>query len=317
FTGVHCETNIDDCARSPCPLGATCIDQINSAYCRCPFNMTGTNCDKIIDEDYDLHFFDSLRPASASLALPFPVATKALTLSLWVKFDQPQSKGTVLTMYNSKEANYSAELIEVLHLDSEGIKIALFPNETALQLHFPVNQGINGGSWNHLVFTWSSEQGAYSLIWNSVRIFAGSHYGAGQELEMNALITLGSTELDELSFAGSITRVHVWSRVLDFDSEIPMMVVSCHGSELAYDGLLLRFSGYTEMNGKVERIPRSTCGREKRKQREEAAVRVEKCPSDQFVLSSQREINVTWPEPEFQTGNEMKKIQMNFKQGQV
>ncbi|KAK6045607.1 GCC2 and GCC3, partial [Cooperia oncophora] len=92
-------------------------------------------------------------------------------------------------------------------------------------------------------------------------------------LEMNALITLGSTELDELSFAGSITRVHVWSRVLDFDSEIPMMVVSCHGSE--------------------------------------------KCPSDQFVLSSQREINVTWPEPEFQTGNEMKKIQMNFKQGQV
>ncbi|KAK6045606.1 EGF-like domain protein, partial [Cooperia oncophora] len=94
FTGVHCETNIDDCARSPCPLGATCIDQINSAYCRCPFNMTGTNCDKIIDEDYDLHFFDSLRPA--------------------------------------KKPNYSAELIEVLHLDSEGIKIALFPNETAL-----------------------------------------------------------------------------------------------------------------------------------------------------------------------------------------
>ncbi|PIO67378.1 GCC2 and GCC3 [Teladorsagia circumcincta] len=149
---------------------------------------------QIIDEDYDLHFFDSLRPASASLALPFPIMAKAITVSLWVKFDQPQSKGSVLTMFNSKQANYSADLTEVLHLDSDGIKIAFFPKETALQLHFPVNQGINGGTWNHL---------------------------------------------------------------------------------LAYDGLLLRFSGYTEMNGKVERIPRSTCGREKRKRREESAVRVE------------------------------------------
>uniref|UniRef100_A0A8L8KFJ7 Sushi, von Willebrand factor type A, EGF and pentraxin domain-containing protein 1 n=1 Tax=Heligmosomoides polygyrus TaxID=6339 RepID=A0A8L8KFJ7_HELPZ len=233
FTGAHCETNIDDCARSPCPLGATCIDQINVAYCRCPFNMTGANCDKVIDEDYDLHFFDALRPASASLALPFRISTKTLTLSLWVKFDQAQSKGRVLTMYNSREANYSADVKEVLRLDSEGMRIALFANESNLQLHFPANQRINDGAWNHLVFTWSSDQGSYSLIWNSVRIFGGTGYGSGSQVNMNALITLGNNDREEVSFAGSLTRVHVWSRVLDFDSEIPMMVVSCHGTEVS------------------------------------------------------------------------------------
>ncbi|ETN78501.1 EGF-like domain protein [Necator americanus] len=317
FTGAHCETNIDDCARSPCPLGSTCIDQINAVYCRCPFNMTGSNCDKAIDEDYDLHFYDSLRVASASLAVPFRIAAKAITISAWVKFERTQGRGTVLRMYNSKQANYSSDLTEALRIDSEGVNIALFPNERSLQLHFPSNQRINDGAWNHLALTWSSERGAYSLIWNSVRIFAESGYGAGHGVDINALITLGGSEIGTNSFVGSITRVHVWNRVLDFDSEIPMMVVSCHGAELAYDGLVLRFTGYTDMQGKVERLPRSTCGREKRKPREEAVVRVESCPSDQYIVTPQREVNITWPEPVFHSDSPLERVERNFKQGQI
>uniref|UniRef100_A0A0K0DJ67 Sushi, nidogen and EGF-like domain-containing protein 1 n=1 Tax=Angiostrongylus cantonensis TaxID=6313 RepID=A0A0K0DJ67_ANGCA len=316
FTGIYCETNINDCARSPCPLGATCIDQINSAYCRCPFNMTGANCDKAIDEDYDLHFFDPLRPSSASLALPFIINTKAIAVALWVKFDQSQSHGTVLTMYHSKKANYSADMTEVLRIGSERVTIALFSNENPLQLHYPMNQKINDGLWNHLVFTWSSELGTYSLIWNSVRIFSGDGYGVGREFKINALISLGSLEAEEEFFAGLITRVYIWSRVLDFNSEIPMMVASCRETQLVYDNLLLRFAGYTEMKGKVERIPNSTCGRAKRK-RLESTVKATSCPSDQYVITSQREVNVTWPEPEFQSKNPLEKVLTNFKQGQV
>ncbi|VDM57880.1 unnamed protein product [Angiostrongylus costaricensis] len=336
FTGIYCETNIDDCARSPCPLGATCIDQINSAYCRCPFNMTGANCDKAIDEDYDLHFFDPLRPSSASLALPFIINTKAIAVALWVKFDQIFgcifSLAPVVFMFEPvcficyrpiflehiepMKANYSANVTEVLRIDSEGVTIALFSNENPLQLHYPMNQKINDGSWNHLVFTWSSELGTYSLIWNSVRIFAGDGYGVGREIKINALITLGSLEAEETFFAGFITRVYIWSRVLDFNSEIPMMVASCREAELVYDKLLLRFAGYTEMKGKVERIPNSTCGRAKRK-RPESTVKATSCPSDQFVITPQREVNVTWPEPEFQSKNPLEKVLTNFKQGQV
>jgi hypothetical protein len=83
-------------------LGATCIDQLEGHVCSCPFNYTGSNCDKPIDVDYDLHFFDSLLPSQAALSLPVPLEISSLTLSLWLKFEQPHSRGTVFTMYHSQ-----------------------------------------------------------------------------------------------------------------------------------------------------------------------------------------------------------------------
>lgn len=32
FTGQNCETNVNDCSPSPCPLAATCIDQVDCIY---------------------------------------------------------------------------------------------------------------------------------------------------------------------------------------------------------------------------------------------------------------------------------------------
>lgn len=102
YTGIDCETEINECMPSPCPLSATCIDQINGYYCRCPFNMTGTSCDKRIDPDYDLRFNDGIVAAKAALSVPFHFASGAFSLSLWVRFDVAHSKGNVLTLYHSQ-----------------------------------------------------------------------------------------------------------------------------------------------------------------------------------------------------------------------
>uniref|UniRef100_A0A1I7X7T4 Crumbs cell polarity complex component 1 n=1 Tax=Heterorhabditis bacteriophora TaxID=37862 RepID=A0A1I7X7T4_HETBA len=244
FSGNHCETNLDDCSASTCPLGGTCVDQINSAQCLCPFNMTGSNCDKAkllfqtIDVDYDLHFFDSLRPSHASLAVPFLIQGNKITVSLWIKFSEPQSKGVVLTMYNSQQINYSSSLTEVLRVDSDGVYVSLISEEPALQLHFPFTQRINDGAWNHLPV-----------------------------------------------FAGSVTRVHVWNRVLDFESEIPLMSVSCQGAE--------------------------------RKIIHQPPIQVQNCPADQFVTTSLREVNISWPEPVFYSINPIEKVEKNLKQSQI
>lgn len=56
YTGVHCETDIDECASAPCVNG-TCVDGVNRYTCECQEGWAGTNCERaevcgndIIDE---------------------------------------------------------------------------------------------------------------------------------------------------------------------------------------------------------------------------------------------------------------------------
>lgn len=44
FTGTHCETNIDDCASSPCSNAGTCFDLDNDFRCACTLGFTGKDC---------------------------------------------------------------------------------------------------------------------------------------------------------------------------------------------------------------------------------------------------------------------------------
>ncbi|VDD92750.1 unnamed protein product, partial [Enterobius vermicularis] len=320
FTGKDCETNINDCERTPCPLSATCIDQVDGYFCKCPFNMTGVNCDKAIDVDYDLRFYDPLLPATAALSIPFKFSSKALSLSLWVKFDAPFSRGTVITVYNSKEENYPSKISELLRVSADNVHLNMFHDETPLNLHFPSNQRLNDGHWNNLVITWKSENGAYSLIWNAVRIYADVGYGTNKMIDINAWVSLGEAINDppgEPKFVGSVTRIKMWNRVLDFESEIPSIVHDCQSPNELYDGLVLRFAGYNRLSGKVERVVKSTCGREQNGRKLEKTLQVETCPSDIFVTTLNKEVNVSWEEPRFISNDGPITIERNLKPGQV
>ena len=49
FTGVNCETNIDECASNPC-LNGNCNNLIGAYNCSCFAGWTGINCNTNIDE---------------------------------------------------------------------------------------------------------------------------------------------------------------------------------------------------------------------------------------------------------------------------
>ena len=49
YTGVHCETDIDECASEPCLNGGTCADEPNGYTCTCPIAFTGVHCETEVD----------------------------------------------------------------------------------------------------------------------------------------------------------------------------------------------------------------------------------------------------------------------------
>uniref|UniRef100_A0A183C3F6 EGF-like domain-containing protein n=1 Tax=Globodera pallida TaxID=36090 RepID=A0A183C3F6_GLOPA len=382
FSGSECETDIDECRPSPCPLAAQCVDLVNSFHCKCPFNMTGANCEKRIDPDFDLHFLESAHQSSrAGLAIPLRVNSASLSVSIWVRFEheigrggagrqlqqQQQGAPVFFSLFNSGHPNEPWNLTELLRISSDAVHVHLFPDKELppLVLYFPAHQRPDTGHvWNNLIFTWSSHQGAYSLVWNAIRLYADEGYGKGKQLDINAWINLGDQLLDDVlpipdrispisvitpanaaKFSGWITRVNMWTRVLDFELDIPAIVQRCQGSPVIFDGLALRFANYDRIEGKVERVGKSTCGRAElqcrslsistqcpagengRRETPEGGengqppmVEVEGCPGDIFVETREKETNISWQEPNFfstRLSMEIVRVEQNLKPGQV
>jgi hypothetical protein len=348
--------------------------------------MTGANCEKRIDPDYDLHFLESsIQPSSASLGIPFNFASSAFTLNIWVKFDKYQkdinlknkqrgSPPIFFTLYSSSSSTQPTNLTELLTISSEAINIRLFPeaDKQPLVLHFPLHQRPDTQlSWNNIIFMWDSQQkGSYSLLWNAVRLYSDKGYASEKNLEFNGWINLGNpkgieqqqkinkiinedNEIDS-KFIGSITRVNMWNRMLDFETEIPSIVQRCQGAPDLYEGLALRFANYDKLQGKVERIAKSTCGRtdlstcssfstssdniniqqQQHKCRSspiasinnnlnnnEELIEIEGCPIEPInIQTSLKELNISWKEPKFYEINpkiQIAKIEQNLKPGQV
>jgi hypothetical protein len=50
YSGVLCQTNIDECASNPCQNGASCLDSVDSFSCSCPRGYSGSLCQLDINE---------------------------------------------------------------------------------------------------------------------------------------------------------------------------------------------------------------------------------------------------------------------------
>jgi hypothetical protein len=44
FTGIRCQTNLNECASTPCQHGGTCTDSVNGYTCACADGFYGTVC---------------------------------------------------------------------------------------------------------------------------------------------------------------------------------------------------------------------------------------------------------------------------------
>ena len=45
--------DIDDCAKSPCQNGGTCVDGVNEYSCTCAAGYTGTNCKISMNQNFN------------------------------------------------------------------------------------------------------------------------------------------------------------------------------------------------------------------------------------------------------------------------
>ena len=50
FTGVHCESDVDECGERPCYNGGICTDMINDYTCHCPDGFVGKQCEINVDD---------------------------------------------------------------------------------------------------------------------------------------------------------------------------------------------------------------------------------------------------------------------------
>ncbi|XP_043234344.1 uncharacterized protein LOC122387849 [Amphibalanus amphitrite] len=324
YTGMNCETAIPRCTAGSCPTGATCVDLVDGHYCRCPFNLTGEDCRKSITVDYDLYFNDDSKSASASLYAPFDMQNASrMSIGLWVQFSARLDIGTFFTLYDVSSLHVPSDRRVIVQMRSHGVLLDLFEDEDAVFLDFNPQIPVNDRQWHHIVLSWESS-GAVQLVSDLVVIGKRNDYGVNKTLPAFGYVTLGAplaedgTQMAKSGFKGKLARVNMWSRMLDIRTEIPKQVESCRKAPVLYDGLLLRWSGYHQLMGTVEREGPSSCGQLicapgytgdcTTRARDKTPPRVDFCPGDLWIQASNGSTIVRWDEPRFSDDDKLMSV---------
>ena len=117
FTGSRCETNINECARSPCANGSTCIDRINDYTCACPPGYTGRHCDKPTDRCASLPCLNGGTCTVGAKGQPTCICPP--------HYDGPQCKSILKPVANTPSPNIGWESSDKLSLAAISLGVGL------------------------------------------------------------------------------------------------------------------------------------------------------------------------------------------------
>uniref|UniRef100_A0A4W5LVM0 Pentraxin family member n=1 Tax=Hucho hucho TaxID=62062 RepID=A0A4W5LVM0_9TELE len=148
----------------------------------------------------------------SSVTPDLPLSLSSFTVCLWAK-PVSVSNRTVLFSYGTKRNPYEIQLL------LSGTR-ALFT--VGGEAHLVEARGVvkGGGVWTHLCGAWSSEQGIASLWADGHRVAFTPGVAEGHMLPDGGSLQLGQMPGFEggfdakLAFAGKMTGVNMWDRVL-------------------------------------------------------------------------------------------------------
>ncbi|CAH1795056.1 unnamed protein product [Owenia fusiformis] len=319
YEGVNCEIKIDNClTNNTCQNGATCIDGFETITCKCPTMYTGTNCEKEKSDNFDLFFHGKNGSRSEPPSVTLTGVT-SLTVCMWVRYAGVDATGTYLTMYSE------SSMYENLVMNEAGVTLGLFEDIPTVS----VDGKVNDGAWHHECFGWDNNGGIYALYIDGVSVFEGEGFGNGRTISDSVIVMLGQS-LQTIGginqFHGELSRVNVYETFLTPDV-ISNMATNCSQSRPMGDiRMWVDFDEY--LFNDVEKIEPALCGKSNCPPGftgslcniviDKEAPTVVYCPNNTKVVNPENRLSVVnWTEPVFTDNVGVVNITQNFRPGQV
>lgn len=142
---------------------------------------------------------------------------ESFTVCLWAKVREALNK-TVLFSYGSKKNPFEIQLV----LSGQSVLFTVGGEAHLVE----ASEAVRDGQWSHVCGSWSSEEGLASLWVNGLKAASSAGVAEGHVLPDGGTMSLGQekngccsfgfdTGADpKLAFAGKMTGVNVWDRVL-------------------------------------------------------------------------------------------------------
>ncbi|KAJ8256810.1 hypothetical protein COCON_G00189620 [Conger conger] len=171
-------------------------------------------------------------PSGCEMALLFPMRSRRIyamvtpdadmglhsfTVCLWAKVREALNK-TVLFSYGSKKNPFEIQLV----LSGQSLLFTVGGEAHLVE----AGKAVMDGQWSHVCGTWSSEEGLAALWVNGLKVASSSGVAEGHVLPEGGTMSLGQEKNGccsfgfdsgadpKLAFAGKMTGVNLWDRVL-------------------------------------------------------------------------------------------------------